>query len=801
MLRNYLLVALRQLWKYKLYTILNTIGLVAGIVCFLLITFYITNDLQYDQYHDKKNRIYRLALGGIEQNQAYSSVSGGVMPHVLLEEYTGIEKVVRFRKLPSLVTFGDHAEFEEKFFFTDSTVFDVFSFPLVHGNARTALIEPYSLVVTEETAEKYFGDSNNVLGQLLQVDNSMTFKVTGVLKNIPGNSHFRFDFLASASTLPLHPQEPVRSYQLTGWYAHYFYNYILLEEKADPVVIGKNIIDAPKYHSDPEEYKLYGSNMGLFLQPLTSIHLNPLYGEIEPQGDRIILYILGGVASLILILACVNFGNINASLSLGRRKEVGLRKTLGANRKQVAFQFFGESTLLCLLAVIIGLAILQLVLPWFNAFTGKTMHINLVNEPSALLIILSAIVIPSILGGFYPTFVVGRFSASSILKGHLAVSNKFGFRKVIIVMQFVISMVLIGGSLIITQQVKHMLGKDLGLNSNHVISIPLHGDPEVLSKIPLFFERLDVQPHVLSHAVCELIPGETVFGIIARFEGHENENYSTIGIGYDFLNTFQIDLVAGRDFSPDQPLDTLVDRVIINETLARRFGWSPEEAIGKSYDRGGDGERPGEVIGVTRDFNFSSLRNNVAPLVMSYSPNFFDKAVLRLSSGSDLTTSIAHVKETWSLVFPDRPFDFRFVDDSIQKQYQSENKFGKLFTCFSWLAILIGGLGLFGMVSLDLNVRTKEIGIRKVLGGTIFNLITHLSRSFLKLVFIAFALSIPLTWWLSKQWLSNFAYRLESLEWMIILPGLGVVLLALTIVSLQTTKSAMANPVDSLRTE
>jgi putative ABC transport system permease protein len=801
MLKNYVLVALRQLWKNKFYSGLNVIGLVAGVACFLLIMLYIAHDLQFDQYHEKKNRIYRLGLGGIEEGHPRSAVSGGVMPHVLQQNYAGIEKVVRFRKLPSVVALGEKSAFEENFFFADSTVFDVFSFPLLEGDKHTALVEPYSVALTEEAAMRYFGRTERVTGQLLQIDESMTFKVTGVLKNIPDFSHFKFDFLASASTLPVHPQEPVRTYQLTGWYAHYFYNYILLDEEANAETVGKNIVDAHKYHSDPEQYKLYGTAMGLFLQPLTDIHLNPLYGEIEPQGDRTILYILAAVAGLILLLACINFANINTALSLGRRKEVGLRKTLGARKAQVFSQFMGESFLICLFTFLLGLGVIELLLPWFSAFTGKRIEWAYLLDLQTAAIFFGAIVTTALLGGLYPSFMAGRFSPAAILKGIAPGSRKFAFRKTVIVFQFVISMVLVAGALIISSQVKHMLNKDLGLSTEQVLVVPTHGDPQVLAKLPVFFERLKQVPAVASSSVCELIPGETVYGIIAKFEGQENLNFRTIGIGFDYLQTFKMELVAGRDFSRTQPMDTLVDRVIINERLAKYFDWTPEEAIGKTYDRGGDGERPGEVIGVLKDFNFTSVKNEIGPLVLAYSSNFFDKAVVRIDNTQDLQSSIDQIKKTWNSVYPSRPFDFRFADESVQQQYQAEKKFGNLFTYFSSLAILIGTLGLFGMVSLDLSLRTKEVGIRKVLGANIRNLVSLLSSDFLKLVFIAFFISIPLSFWLSHQWLSGFAYRLTSIELLIAIPPLGVLLLALVAVVLQTMKSALANPVDSLKNE
>lgn len=799
MIRNYLLVALRQLWKSKFYSLINIAGLVAGVCGFLLIMLYVAHDLRFDQYHAKKDRLYRLTIGHIERGAPHSAVTGGVMPHVLQQNYPGIEKVARFRKLPSLVRHDEKALFEERFFFTDSTAFDMFTFPFVEGDPARALTEPYTVVLTEDAAMRFFGRAQGVTGELLQVDESMTFKVTGVLENIPDFSHFKFDFLASASTLPMHPQ--VQSYQLTGWYAHYFYNYILLEEKADPASVAKSIVTAHKQHSDPEDYKLYGRDMGLYLQPLTEIHLNPLYGEIDPQGDKTILLVLAGVAVLILLLACINFANISTVLSMTRRKEVGLRKTLGARRAQVVLQFMGESLLVCCVTFALALVFVELLMPWFNVMTGKQIAWTYLVDGRTLFTLAGAVGATAVLGGFYPSYIAGRFSPAGILRGNAGATRSFGFRKAVIIFQFTISMVLISGALIISSQVKHMLSKDLGLTTRNVLAILTHGDPQVHQKLPVLFDRLAQLPSVGNSTECELIPGETVFGIIARIEGQDNINYSTIAIGYDYLDVFGIQLIAGRDFSRAQPMDTVLDRVIVNESLVRMLGWTPEQAIGKAYDRGGDGEHPGEIIGVVRDFNFTSVKREVGPVVFMYARHFFNKAAVRLEPGTPLPAAVAEVRKVWESVYPGRPFDFRFADESVEQQYRAEQKFGNLFAWFSALAIFIGVLGLFGMVSLDLNLRTREVGIRKVLGATLSHLIGVLSRDFMKLVLAAFAISVPLAWWLCHLWLSNFAYKIDRVAPLIAIPALGVVALASAVVVVQTLKSALANPVEALKSE
>jgi putative ABC transport system permease protein len=799
MLRNYLVVALRQLWKNKFYSALNVTGLLAGAACFLLITVYVTHELGYDQFHEKKDRIYRLALGPLDKNKMSSCVTGGVMPAVLNDEYAGIEGFARFRHLPSLVAVGDKSFFEQKFFYTDSSLFDVFSFKLLSGDPGTALDEPFTVLLTLSAAEKYFGDRDPI-GQLMQVDETMTFKVTGVLEDVPSNSHIRFDMLASASSLLQHPQPNVRTWQLTSWYSHYFHNYILLEENADPASVDAAIRDAAKFHSDQGQYESFGKNMGLFLQPLNSIHLEPIFGEIEPQGDGKIIIILGGVAVLILVLACVNFANLSIMLSLGRRREVGLRKTFGARKRHVWLQFTGESFVVCLCSFMIALAFALAVLPWFNSLTGKSIvWLEFLSEKTVMACVI-AVSATTLAGGLFPAAIAGRLSPAHILKGNDVKPRSFGFRKGIIVLQFSITIVLIAGSLVIWRQVDYMLSKDLGLDAEQVVVIPTYGDPRVNDRLELFYDQLGSIPSVTSFTSAESIPGEPVFGIVGIFEGHPIKNYSTMGIGYDYLRTFGMELVAGRDFSRMIATDTSTNCVIINETLCRSLGWTPDEAVGKSYNMGNEIVRPGKVLGVAKDFHFNSLRSEIRPLVMGYIPFFFQQVPVRIET-ADMQGAIEAIRLAWKNVYPNRPFDFRFADETLHGQYHAEQRFGSLISCFSGLAIIIGLLGLIGMVSLDLTMRTKEIGIRKVLGAGVASLVGKLSQSFIGLVVLAACISVPLAFWLSGLWLSDFAYRIDSVVAVILAPAIGVIVLSTVVLTLQTLRTASSNPVNSLRTE
>ncbi|MEQ8362758.1 MAG: ABC transporter permease [Cyclobacteriaceae bacterium] len=799
MIAHYLKVAIRNITKFRMYSSINVVGLVIGFVCFLLISLYVLHEYSYDRYHFNGDRIYRLALGDISTNSMGSSISAGAMPFILKASYAGIEEVVRLRHLPSLVRHGEQAAFEENFFFTDSTFFKVFSNRLLIGNARTALVNPYSVVITPETAERYFGTSGEeVIGNLLQIDESMTFVITGVVERAPSNSHFHFDFLASTSSLLTHPQEHIRSYQLESWYSHYFHNYILLEEGANPEVVDRNIRDAAKEYSDPVYYQRFGTNMGLFLQPLFDIHLNPLRGELEEQGDRVILNVLSIVAFLIMVLGCVNYMNISVAQSTHRIMEVGIRKTMGASKSQMAIQFLGESFVLNLFAMFLAIGFVDLFLPYFNDFIGKQISFSVISGQVIFSLFL-VVLISGLLGGFYPALILGNYSpVKSLKKMAIPLSGKLGIRRLVVTFQFIVSIVLVAGTFLIFYQVRHMLNKDLGLSTEHVIVIPTHGDPLVNQNVNSFFERISGRSEVINYSISELSPGDPIYGIVASFEGGEVRSYPTTGVDYGFLDTYKMKLLSGRDFSKDYPLDT-AERIIINETLAKSLGWTAQEAIGKRYDMEGDGDTFGEVIGVTQDFNFNSLRNQVRPLVMGIMPYFFQKVSVRLSG--DLEESISIVKTAWLETFPSRPFDFRFADENINQLYQREKKFGKLFMIFSLVAISIGLLGLFGITSMELKFRIKEIGIRKVLGAPIGSLLVTLSNDFFRLTLSAFLISIPIAYYLMDQWLQNFSYRIESIINFVIWPGILVIALACIVVLMRTYSASTANPVDTLRNE
>ncbi|MEQ9424827.1 MAG: ABC transporter permease [Cyclobacteriaceae bacterium] len=798
MLRNYFLLTIRTLLRNKTVSSINIFGLSLGLIGFILISLYVHNEKQFDLHHHDVDRIYRLALGRIDGQYSYA-ITGAAMAPPLQKTYPGFKAFARFRKFPSLVSYQDKAFYEDEFYFTDSAVFDVFTLDLIAGDEK-ALTQPNSIVITEQAAMKFFGGLNNVVGQVLSIDNQLSYQVTGIVKSWPINSHFQFDYLASIASIPTHHNEPLRTYQMTSWYAHYFYTYFRLEPGMDAHALSEQIRDSPKHLSNPEYYELYGTSMGLFLQPMSEIHLDPLGGEIGPQGDESILSILQSVSIVILALGAFNYMNLSLAQSIKRAKEVGLRKTLGAERKQLVMQFLFESVLLTLLSLAISLTTIQLSLPFVNQMLDTAMALWSVDNLYLLITIFSAAFITGVIGGFYPALVISGFRPSIIFRNHHSGRNKIGLRKLIVLIQAVASMILLALTILMFQQVAFMKNAELGITTEQVLVIPTNGNQSIHSEYEAFKNLVKTLPSVEAITINELSPGDNFGGIVATFEGmEEGESFPTTGVGFDYLKTFGLNIKAGRDFNQSIATDT-IERVIINETLCSELGWSLEETVGKTYDFGADGITPGRVIGVVEDFHFASLRRSIIPIAITIREAFYDKISIRLAT-ADYQDALAQIEELWLEQYPEWPFDYYFADDHFNRQYQSEEKFGKLFLAFALMAITIGIIGLVGMVITSTGYRLKEIGIRKALGARAFHIIKILSKEYLILMAIALALSFPIAIWLSKDWLADFAYQLENYIVPVLIGPAIVIALAITTLTLQSLKASFINPVEVLRNE
>ena len=795
MFNNFFLITLRRLWNKKSYAFLNIGGIAIAITSCLLLLNHIQKERNFDKFHQNAENIYRLNIGNFNET-GRSAVSSGAMTPAFAPDFPEIEEYVRFRKFPSLVKKEDIQFYEDAFFYTDSTVFNVFDFELIAGNPRTALAEPFSLVLTQKAAKKYFGDTSPI-GQQLEIDNQFTFQVTGVLKEIPDNAHFNFEYLAAVSSLRQHPDESVRYWQVNSWYSHYYHSYLLLKPETDADLLGQKIERIAAQYSNPEYYELYGQEMGLYLQPLTGIHLNPQYGELEAQGSWQNLYIFGIIALIILLIACSNYANLATALTLQRHREIGVRKVLGADKRQLSLPFFGESFLVSGLGVLLAFVFLQMGNPLWSTITGYAFELTKEMVLIALFIFFST----SILGGIYPAFIGSSFHPISIFKKAPLNIGQLSVNKGLIVFQFVLSLGLIVATLVVYEQLQFMQNQSLGMDIEQVVVLPTRGNPNVTQKFAAFENELKKSTSIHAATMSELVPGQQIFGFICRFEGQEKgENYLTNPVSYNYFKTYGMELIAGRAFSKEVSTDTL-ERAIINETLARELGWhDPQEAIGKRYDFANDGENIGQVIGVVKDAHFRSLHRAIPSLLFMMDDQFYRHISLSLST-QNMPQTLATIEKTWQQLFPNLPFDYFFADEHFGQQYVADQQLAALFTYFVSLAILLACLGLFGLSAFAVEQRIKEIGVRKVLGATIGNVVVLLSKDFLKLVGIAFVIAVPLTYFFMDKWLEDFAYRIDIQGWMFIVAGIAAGSIAFLTVSVQSIKAALANPINALRSE
>ncbi len=800
MISNYVKTSFRVMLRHKFYSVLNIVGLALGLSCCLLIFLFVNHETSYDKFHQKAEKLYRLNLGSIERGYGSYAKSSGAMAQVLLDNYPEIESAVRLRHFPSLVANGDTRFYEDKFFFVDSTMMTAFSWEVVAGNGPEALTQPNTLVITEEVAQKYF-PNEPALGKQLSIDNVMNFEITAIVKSPPRNSHLDFDILASTMSIPTHHSEPLRTYQSHSWYAVYFYTYLLLKPGIDLENLELKLLDAPRLYSDPEQYELYGRRQGLYLQPLLDIHLDPVSAEITPQGNMTYVWIFSVIAVLILVVGCVNYLNLVTARASTRLKEIGLRKAIGASRANLKYQFAWESIIIGSLALVLAWVIVLLGLPLFNAITGKQFYFEDLLTLEFILASMGVVTLTTMIGGLYPAFYLAKFQAATAIKGDSAATGKAWIRKSVVVMQFSISVILIAATFLIHRQTSFMLSKDLGLNTDKVIVIPTRGVAELNNTyLSTLKHQLDVLPTVQSSAIGELSPGELGGGIIARFEGMaENRNFKTIIIGTDYLDTYGIELIAGRDFSEEIVEDTL-ENVIINETLANLMGWTPEEALGKKYDFGDDGINPGQVIGVTKDFHFRTLHTEIVPTVFSGNHRFLQKIAIKVK-GDNLPEALVDIEEVWKGQLPQYPFEYYFADESLTQLYFNEKNFGRIFLTFSTLAISVALLGLIGLTAFFVEKRLKEFGIRKVLGATDSHLFVAFSRNVVQLLAVALVISSPLVIILGNRWLETFSYRISMSADIILLAAIISGLGCFVILIWQATRIIFSNPADVLRND
>lgn len=797
MFGNYLKTALRNIFKQKVYSFINIAGLAIGMACCLLILLYVHYELSYDTYHKKHDRIFRLTDSGVFSGRTINmaAIPARWAP-AILDDFPVVEKYVRIKPPMSrwLVRYRDVVFYEKGFVFADSTVFDVFDFKLVRGNPETVLKEPNTVVMTEEMAVKYFGNDDPI-GKVLLLDNDYNFRVTGILEKIPPNSHFRFDFLASFSTLYRHEIYG----GIDNWMNHFIYTYLLLKPGVSPETMENNMhIFADKYIGNI--IRSAGAKIDFVLQPITGIHLQShLENEIESNSDMKYIYILSSIAFLVLLVACVNFMNLSTARSAKRAKEVGLRKVAGAYRNQLIIQFIGEALILTLAALIIAMILVIFSIPFFNNLIGKPLNFNPIANMDIASGIIFMVLFVGVLIGSYPAFFLSAFQPANVLKGTFSTGVKGSLlRKILVVVQFTVSIILIIGTVTIYNQLSFIKNKELGFDKKQVIVIPLP-DYHVRATVESFKSALQRNTSVINVGSASSVPGE-LYGqsiiVPEGFAANESVIINTMKVTIDYIETLNIKIAEGRSYSREFPADT-TGAVLVNETAVEKFGW--EKPIGKEIGFPGTNFRM-RVIGVVKDYHFKSLHQLIEPLLITPFGSDLLFTVIKIKP-QNIQGTISYIKETWRRVNSNHLMEYSFLDRDYDNLYKDENRLGQIFGYFAILSIFIACLGLLGISSYTAEQKTKEIGIRKVLGASEFSINNLLTKEFFKLVLIANLFAFPAAYYVMNKWIQNFAYRTNINIFSFIFAGIITVIITILTVSFQTVRAARANPVDSLKYE
>ena len=808
MIKNYLKIAFRNLWSNKGFSAINIAGLAIGLATCLLMLFYVTDELSYDKFNEKANRIYRvdgdIKFGG---NHFVLAVAPDPMGLALKKDFPQVEQYVRFRGYGGmLVKKGTQNINEERVIYADSTLFDVFTLPMIQGDPKTALAEPNSVVITETTARKYF-NSTDVVGKSLVVNDTTNFKVTGVIKNIPSQSHFNFDFFVSLSSNDESRQN--------NWVSNNFNTYIVLKKGVDPKKLESQFGALITKYVGPQVKQLMNINMDDFaksgnfdtyhLMPLTAIHLHSnKTAELGVNSSIEFVYIFSFIAVLILLIACVNFMNLSTARSSNRAKEVGVRKVLGSLKKSLIAQFLTESILISFIALILAICIAWLLLPYFNQLSGKQLGANVFSNPWLFPSLIVLMLVVGVIAGSYPAFFLSSFNPVEVLKGKFSKGFKSSWlRSGLVVFQFFISIALIVGTIVIYNQLKFIRSKDLGYNRNHVLVIKNTFSLGNNSKA--FKDEILQMSGVQNATMTGYLPTSEWRSDSPLFPDATLDQKKALSaqiwpVDENYIPTLAMKMVKGRNFSKDFLTDST--GIIINESAAKLLSFT--DPVNKTlyymnnFNNGKD-ITGYHIVGVVKDFNFSSLREEVTPLALMYRQQ--NGSISFRINTQDIPGLVAKIEDKWKTMAAGQPFTYSFMDDDFNNTYKSEQQSGKIFISFAIFAIFIACLGLFGLVTYAAEQRTREIGIRKVLGASVSGIVGMLSKDFLKLIIIAMFIAFPVAWWAMHSWLQHFAYRISITWWVFVIAGAMALLIALLTVCLQAIKAAIANPVKSLRTE
>lgn len=797
MFKNYLKIALRNFQRHKGYSFINIAGFAIGMAVCLLILIYVRHELSYDKYHKDGERVYRIAqdIRTPTSNRVFAPISP-MVALTLKADYPQVEQAGRalVTSLSRLVRRGDTFFYEDRFMYADPELFDVLTIPFIQGNAQEALTRPSTLVISERIALKYFGRDNPV-GKTLEINND-TYEVTGVVVDPPENTHLKYDLMASMETLS-------NWEEMNNWYSTMFYTYLKLK----PNVNREEFFQQASHLADKyvgEQLKERGNSYHYFLQPISIIHLHShIRYEAEPPGNPQYVTIFSFVGLFILLIAGLNFMNLSTARSANRAKEVGMRKVVGAKRFQLVGQFLGESLFVSLISLGFSMVIAKFASPVIKNVTGIALDFSQLLNPAVLISMIVGSILIGISAGIYPALVLSAFRPIATLKGTLIRGSRgFAMRNVLVVVQFSISIVLIVGTLIMARQFNFMKNQNLGFEKEQKIVLPLRGGISIQENYETVKDLFSKHPSISNATVSSTVPGRGVsnFGVsLVGEEDPKNQSMFHMYFDHDFVADYGIEMVAGRAFQKDMSTD-IAGAFLINETAVTAFGWSsPEEALGKRIQTGYGG-RVNPIIGVSKNFHYRGLQANVEPLVMEFLPEMFRYVTLSIDI-SNLKETLAFIEAQWKSMYPNNPFENFFLDTDFEQQYRSDEQVGRIFGIFTVLGLFIACLGLLGLASFTAESRTKEIGIRKVLGASVPGIVTMLTKQFTKWVLLANVIAWPTAYYIMSRWLKNFAYRADINIFIFIVSGLLVLAIALLTVSFQSIRAATINPAESLRYE
>ncbi len=789
MLKNLLKTAVRHILKHYGYSILNILGLTLGISSALLLIIYVADEVSYDRYNVKADRIYRVSSRISEPDDQFTWIFAQIPfgPQVA-KDYPEVESVVRFINMPRALYKYEDKEFnEDNFYYVDSTLFDIFSYKVVKGDIKAALVEPKKIILTETTAAKYFGKSDPIGKTLTAGEN--TYEVTGIIKDVPFNSHFRFDGIAARNNLPK---------QIGSWGNFGVFTYLLLPENLDAKAFETKIQQMYGSYMKP----IFGPlniNIEYILEPLTRIHLySKNASEPQPTGSITYVYIFGIVAIFLILIAAMNYMNLATARSASRAREVGMRKVSGSQRGPLVLQFLSESVVFTLISLVLSVGLIMILLPKFNLLAGKSFDLHVIHSPVLLISLFAVVLIVGVLGGSYPAFFLSRFSPQTVLKGEITQGSAGSFfRKMLVVIQFTVSVVMIICTMVVFRQLNYMKTMDQGFDQKNVIGLELNRG--MSSKYTVLKQLLLDNPDIKSVTATDTRIGEGSGKLLFNVEtdqgmAQRGVNYAVVD--HDFIKTLGIKMLQGRDFQRDMPSDTLKS-VIVNETFVKRMNW--KDPIGKKVEVGDSSALRARVIGVMKDYHQTGMYNGVESLLLAY--RIRNNIVYIKLGDKNIQQTIGFIETKWKEVFPDQPFAYTFLSDRFNMQFQADEKRGFIFTLFTVLAIFIACLGLFGLASYTVEQRTREVGIRKVFGADSITILRLISGDFLILVSISIVIAFPLAYYFMSRWLENYVYRSKLGVTLFIFSAILTVIITFITISFKAYSASAMNPAQAIKTE